>query len=222
MSQISRFLLSSVGQKILMALTGLLLIGFLVIHLSANLLVFESPDAYNAYSHKLISNPLIYVAEAILLLLFLAHLVTGIIVYRRNSDARPTAYQKKTWARHGSHKSIASTTMILSGLVVLVFVPLHIWTFKFGTYYASTAHPEERDLYRLVIETFHEPLYVLWYVVAMVIIGAHLWHGFGSAFQSSGIYYRKGFRRFGQVLAIVLAGGFLLIPVIVYFMGGRL
>jgi succinate dehydrogenase / fumarate reductase cytochrome b subunit len=215
-----RFLSTSIGRKVLMGLTGLLLIGFLVAHLAGNLLVFVGRDAFNDYSHELVSNPLIYVAELGLLVLFVGHFVSGITVWQRNRAARPTRYQKKVRAGHTSHKSLASTTMIVSGLVVLAFVPLHLKTFKFGTYYASKADPHIRDLYQLVIEAFQSPLLVAWYVVAMIVIGFHLWHGFGSGFESLGLAYKKPLRRAGQVLAVVLATGFLVIPLVIFFTGG--
>lgn len=222
MSLVVRFLTSSVGRKVLMALTGLLLIGFLIVHMSGNLLIFSSAEAFNEYSHKLISNPLIYVAEFALLVLFVAHFLSGILVTLNNWAARPEPYVRKEAAGYTSHKTVSSATMIWTGIVVLVFVPLHIYTFKFGTYYASATDPKVRDLYRLVIEDFQNPLLVAWYVVAMVLVGFHLWHGFGSAFESLGMAYRKPLRRFGQLLAVVLAGGFLIIPVVIYMMGGKL
>lgn len=204
-----------------MGLTGLLLIGFLVSHLAGNLLVFVGPKPFNDYSHALISNPLIYLAEIGLLALFIAHFVSGISVWLRNRAARPTRYAKKARAGGTSHKSLASTTMIVSGLIVLVFVPLHLKTFKYGTHYASTSDPHVRDLYRLVLEAFQSPLLVAWYVVAMIIIGFHLWHGFGSGFESLGLAYKKPLRRAGQALAVVLAGGFLLIPLVIFMTGAQ-
>jgi succinate dehydrogenase / fumarate reductase cytochrome b subunit len=135
MSPLARLLTSSIGRKLLMAATGLLLIAFLVVHLTGNLLIFVGPDAFNGYSHALVSNHLIYLAEFSLLTLFVLHLASGIAVTRANRAARPQGYAVKRGARHTSNKSLASTTMILSGLVVLVFVPLHILTFKFGAWY---------------------------------------------------------------------------------------
>jgi succinate dehydrogenase / fumarate reductase cytochrome b subunit len=219
MARIAKFLTSSIGRKMLMAATGLLLLVFLVFHLEGNLLLYAGPEVFNEHSHELISNPLVYVAELGLIVLFVAHFVSGILVYRGSAAARPEPYQHKRWAGHTSHRTWASTTMILSGLVVLVFVPVHLWTFKFGRYYASAAHPEMRDLYKLVIEEFHKPGYVVWYVFAMVVIGFHLWHGFGSAFESLGVHYRKTLRRFGEALAVLVAAGFLSIPIAVYFLG---
>jgi succinate dehydrogenase / fumarate reductase cytochrome b subunit len=123
--------------------------------------------------------------------------------------------------RRWSHKTIASTTMILSGLVVLVFVPIHLYTFKFGPRYPAAVNPNVRDLYRLVAEIFGDPRYVAWYAFAMAVIGFHLWHGFGSAFQSLGVTNRGMLYRFGQLLAVILAGGFLGIPVAIFLTGGR-
>ena len=88
MSSIASFLSSSIGRKALMALTGLLLIGFLVVHLTGNLLILKSPETFNHYSHTLISNPLVYLAEAILLILFVAHLLSGITVTLQNRDRK--------------------------------------------------------------------------------------------------------------------------------------
>lgn len=223
MSPILRLLASTVGRKVLMGLTGLLLIGFLAVHLAGNLLVFSSAEKFNHYSELLLSNPLIVVAELGLLALFVIHLLFGITVTLNNWKARgQTPYQVQQWARHTSHKSLASTTMIYTGIVLLVFVPLHVWTFKYGTFYASVSDPHIRDLHRLVIEVFGQPVWVAGYVAAMAIIGFHLWHGFGSAFESLGVRHRKPLRWVGQIIALVLAGGFLLIPVLVFFMGETL
>lgn len=222
MSRVLKFVAGPIGQKVLMGLTGLAMIGFLVTHMSANLLVFVGPGAYNAYSHALTSNPLIYVAEAGLVLLFLTHLVSGIRVWLRNRAARPAGYDTKKRAGHTSHKSLASTTMILTGIVLLVFVPLHIRMFKFGAYYEAPGEPGVRDLHRLVIEDFQNPILVAWYVLAMGVVGFHLWHGFGSAFDSLGVAHRRGIWRTGRIVALAIAGGFMLVPIVVFLTGGRL
>jgi len=214
---------SSIGRKALMAVTGLLLIGFLIAHVSANLLILFDAEAFNAYSHKLISNPLIYIAELGLLALFVAHLGAGIITERRNRAARPIAYGTKQNAGHTSRKTLASSTMIFSGALALLFVPLHIWGFKFGAYYESTTHPGTRDLARLVIEEFQSPLLVGWYVFAMIVIGFHAFHGIGSAFESLGVTLnqRAWLKNGGRALALVIFGGFIVIPLTIhFFMGG--
>ncbi len=204
-----------------MGVTGLALIGFLVTHLAGNFLLFAGPKTFNHYSHTLTSNPLIYLAEAVLLGLFLAHFASGLMVTLRNKGARPVPYQAEGNSGRPSRRDWASQTMIVSGLVVAVFVPLHVWGFKFGRYYASP-EPGVRDLHRLVVETFQNPGWVLWYVFAMSVIGFHLWHGFGSSFESLGVRWRRVLSIACKVGAIVIAGGFLAIPLLVYIQhGGR-
>ena len=209
---------SSIGTKFLIAFTGLALFGFLVTHLAGNLLILAGPGAFNAYSHKLISNPLIYVAEAGLALLFVVHIWKTVGNYVRNRGARPVAYEVKKPAGHTSRKTLSSTWMIFSGTMILIFLVLHIKTLKFGAYYAS-AEPGVRDIYRLTVETFNKPGYVIWYVVAMILVGMHLRHGIASALQSLGAF-PDGMKRkvltAGAIVAVLIAGGFALIPVWVY------
>jgi len=212
-----RLLTSDIGRKLLMGASGLLLLAFLVVHVSGNLILFAGREPFNAYSHKLITNPLIYLAEIGLLVLFVAHFVSGILVTLGNRAARPARYVVKRGAGGASHRSLSSASMILSGIFVLAFVPLHLWTFKYGPQYVASGDPAVRDLYRLVIEEFHEPLEVAWYVGAMLVIGMHLWHGFGSGFESLGVSGGSGLRRVGQVLAIGITVGFIVVPIAVYF-----
>jgi succinate dehydrogenase / fumarate reductase cytochrome b subunit len=219
-SQIVSFVTSSIGKKLVMAITGLLMIGFLITHMSANLLVIFDGAAYNEYSHALISNPLIYIAEFGLLALFVGHFLSGLAVTLRNRRARPIQYGAKNPAGHTSRKSLASTTMILSGIVLLVFVPLHILTFKFGAWYDSAANPDVRDLHRLVLEEFQRPVFVVWYLAALTVLGAHSWHGFGSAFESLGVAQRTWIRGAGKTLTALLWAGFCAVPIYVYFFVG--
>ncbi|HEX7086202.1 MAG TPA: succinate dehydrogenase cytochrome b subunit [Vicinamibacterales bacterium] len=216
------FLSTSVGSKYLIAFTGLALVGFLILHLAGNLLVFASPQAFNDYSESLISNPLIIPAELGLLAIFVLHVFKAVRLFLGARRARPTPYAQKQWAGHTSRKSWASTTMILSGTFLLLFVPFHLKTFKYGPHYEAPGG--QRDLFRLVAEVFSDPGYVVFYVVSMVIIGFHLWHGVSSAFQSMGID-RTGLapklRRFGWILAIVIAGGFITIPLYFLLVGAR-
>lgn len=208
----------TIGTKILIALTGLALFGFLIVHLAGNLLVLAGPDAFNAYSHKLISNPLIYLAEAGLALLFVLHVWKTVGSYARNRAARPARYEMKRPAGHTSRKTLSSTWMIVSGTTILVFLVLHLKTFKFGTYYAAS-EPGVRDIYRLTVEIFQRPGYVIWYVVAMVLVGMHLRHGITSALQSLGAIPERLTRKVliaGAIVAIAIAGGFALLPVYVY------
>jgi succinate dehydrogenase / fumarate reductase, cytochrome b subunit len=213
------FFNSSVGSKYLIALSGLSLIGFLILHLAGNLLVFVSPETFNGYSDKLIHNPLLIPAELGLLALFLLHVFKTVALWLGSRDARPNRYVRTKWAGHNSRKSVASTTMILSGSFLFVFVLLHLITFKYGPHYLTASHPGERDLYRLVVEVFSKPGYVVFYVISMVIVGFHLWHGASSAFQSLGIDQgglAPKIRAAGWGLAVLIAGGFLIIPLWVF------
>lgn len=216
------FLSSSVGSKYLVAISGLSLVGFLVLHLAGNLFVYVSPEIFNEYSDRLIRNPLLIPAEIALLALFFLHVYKTVRLWVGARDARPHRYAKNDWAGHTSRKSWASTTMILSGTFLFVFVPLHISTFKYGAHYLVEGEPGVRDLYRLVVEVFSRPGYVLFYVVSMVVVGFHLWHGVSSAGQSMGLSAPRASARLrvtGWVLAVVIAGGFLSIPLWVYFFG---
>jgi succinate dehydrogenase / fumarate reductase cytochrome b subunit len=220
MSSRPSFFSSTVGSKIIIALTGLLLFGFLITHLAGNLNLFAGPDAFNGYTHKLESlKPLLYVAEIGLLAIFLVHVVKTLAITRRNSLARPAKYEEKRWAGHTSRKSWASTTMWISGLFVLLFVVIHIRTFKYGAWYVDplTGH---RDLYRLVAEIYQSPLHVAFYVVAMIVVGLHLNHGISSAAQSLGVGSPRLGRSLvigGRILAILIAGGFAVLPLYMYF-----
>jgi succinate dehydrogenase / fumarate reductase cytochrome b subunit len=220
MSSRPSFFSSSVGSKILIGLTGLLLFGFLISHLLGNLTLFGGAPAFNAYAHKLESlGPLVYLAEAGLIAIFLLHIVKTMLNYRRNAAARPKGYQEKRWAGHTSRKSWASTTMALTGLFILFFVVVHVRTFKFGPWYIDpeTGH---RDLFRLVAEIYSNPLYVFFYVGAMVLIGMHLNHGISSAAQSLGLSnqrYGRGLVLGGRVLAVLIAGGFAVLPLFMYY-----
>ena len=159
---------TSVGSKILIALTGLGLGVFLIAHLAGNLLFLAGPEAFNEYSHKLISNPLIYLAEAGLLAIFVLHLLKAVGGFMANQAARPQAYAAKRWAKTKnpkSRKSFASSTMIVTGTIILLFVVTHLFTFKFGPVYETPAGL--RDLYRLQVEVFSNPGYVGFYLLAM-------------------------------------------------------
>lgn len=210
MSLVQSFAKSSVGKKQVMALTGLALCGFLVTHLLGNLLILLGPDAFNLYAYKLTSNPAIYVAEAILVLLFLSHLGMALKLTIENKLARPVGYYKRVPTGRGS--TFASSTMPITGLIILVFLVTHLINFKYGTYYSTSVDGQEmRDLYRVVVEYFANPAYVAWYVVAMIAAGIHTSHGFWSSFQSLGFSHGKyncSIKFISKVYGIVIALGF--------------
>lgn len=213
---------SSIGTKLLIAFSGLCLFVFLIAHLSGNLLFLLGPDPFNEYSHHLVSNPLIYVAELGLLAVFLLHVFKTVWMFIGNQIARPTRYAKRTWAKRKSsrsRKSVASSSMIVTGTITLLFIVTHLATFKFGTYYQTSAGI--RDLYRLQLEVFSHPGYVVFYLVCMTIIFLHLWHGLSSAAQSFGIDHPTWTPRIvalGRMLAIVIAGGFFVLPIYTFLL----
>ena len=218
----SRAFSSSIGSKLLIALTGLGLSVFLIAHLSGNLLFIVGPNAFNEYSHALVSNPLIYPIEIGLLLVFLLHIYKTVRLVASSREARPVRYARKERAGYPSRKGLASSTMIVTGLIVLAFVILHLRAFKFGAWYET---PEGvRDLYRLQLEIFSNPASVGFYMLCMVLIGFHLWHGLSSAAQSIGIdhpSYTPKILWLGRTLAVLIAGGFFMLPLYTYFFGGR-
>jgi len=214
---------SSIGSKFLIAFTGLSLIVFLIAHLAGNLLFIAGKDAFNEYSHKLISNPLVYVAEFGLLAVFVLHIFKTVAMVAGSYAARPHGYAKRKWAKtknDRSRKSVSSSTMILTGTITLLFVVTHLITFKFGTYYET---PEGiRDLYRLQLAVFSNPYYVAFYIVAMIVILFHLWHGASSAMQSLGLNNPTWAPRFilgGRILAFVLGFGFAILPIYTFMLG---
>jgi succinate dehydrogenase / fumarate reductase, cytochrome b subunit len=219
-SSFRRVLSSTVGTKLLIGLTGLGLFVYLITHLAGNALIFAGPDAFNAYAHALISNPLIVPIEIGLLLLFLIHIYKTIANYVKNQAARPSGYAEKKLAGHTSRKGVASSTMIVTGVIVALFVIIHVKQFRFGSYYQTVADAGVRDLYRTEIEVFSNPFWVAFYVIATLLAGVHLRHGIASGFQSLGFdhpLYTRRLTAWSLVLAIVIAGGLAAIPVWVYF-----
>ena len=220
---LNKTLSSSIGSKFLIAFTGLSLLVFLIAHLAGNLLFIAGPDAFNEYSHKLISNPLVYVAELGLLVIFALHIIKTVGLVAGGYSARPQRYAKRRWAKtknDASRKSVSSSTMIVTGTITLLFVVTHLITFKFGTYYET---PEGiRDLYRLQLAVFSNPAYVAFYIVAMIVIIFHLWHGATSAMQSFGINsptWTPRLTLMGRGLAVILGLGFAALPIYTFFQG---
>ena len=211
---------SSVGTKILIGVTGLALFLYLVIHVAGNLLVFLGPAFFNKYAFTLEANPLIPVIEVGLLLIFLVHVYKTVKMFLANQQARPVNYARKAYAGPPSRKSLASSTMIASGLWLLVFVIVHVKAFRYGTEYEWAAGG--RDLYRLEMENFRSPLVVGFYVLSMFVVGSHLWHGISSGFQSLGID-RPAWTRIvlpaGKVIAVLIASGFIVIALWAHFAG---
>jgi len=209
---------SSVGTKILIGVTGFALFLYLLIHIAGNLLVFFGPEVFNQYAYVMEErNPLLPVIEILLLLVFLVHVYKTVTMFLRNRGARPVRYQKKKYAGPPSRKSLASATMIVSGLWLLAFLIVHVKAFRFSPVYPWGEGG--RDLYRQEMENLSNPFVVGFYIVSMVIVGSHLWHGISSSLQSLGVDHPKWTPRFltaGKVFAATIAGAFIVIAVWVF------
>jgi succinate dehydrogenase / fumarate reductase cytochrome b subunit len=201
-----------------MALTGLLLFGFLVMHLAANLMLYVSPEKYNLYGHTLTKNPLIYVAEVGLVLLFLYHIVDAITLKLGELKSRP----QENEVREALGKStVYSRTMIWSGLAILVFVIIHVATFKFGRHIPVEVDGQTiRDLYALVKEKFANPWYSGFYVAMMILLGFHLAHALQSSLRTLGFAERRWLRAakiLSLLVALLFTVGFGSMPIYFYF-----
>ena len=214
--------LSSIGKKQVMALTGLALCGFLVAHLTGNLLIFVGPEAFNTYAHTLTSTALIYPAEAVLLAIFLTHIGLAIALVRENRIARGQRYYLKRPTGRGAN--FASTTMPYTGVIILIFLIFHLLHFKYGTDYRIVhSGVEMRDMYRLLLEYFQSKMNVASYIVAQIVVGIHVSHGFSSAFQSLGFNHPSHtpcLKRAGKIFAIAIAMGFSSLPIYLHLQGG--
>lgn len=208
------FVNSSIGKKILVALAGLLLTGFLVAHLAGNLLIYAGEGAFNQYAAAMEENEaLLAIAEIGLVALFLGHIVLSLWARRQSAQARPVGYAMQ--ASKGG-RTLPSRTMLLTGLLTLAFLVVHIRTFKFGA--------KTDGLYRLVMGWFANPLYAGFYVLAMGGLSLHLSHGFQSACQTLGLNHPKYtplIKKTGYGLALLLAAGFASLPIYGLMAQGR-
>ncbi len=177
----------SIGSKVLMAVTGLFLWVFLVGHLAGNTLIYFGPEGFNSYAHKLHSTPLLIWSVRILMLVsFPVHVFTAIRTTQAARAARPVAYAfgNKSPAR------LSSTTMALSGLVVLAFIGYHLAQFT----WRATGLPlgaESLTPYQMVVDGFRQPAIVGFYVLGVLLLAMHLSHGLYSMFQHLGIAGRR-------------------------------
>lgn len=205
--------------KLLIGVTGLALFLYLITHIAGNALIFFGADTFNQYAHILTSNPLIPVVEIGLLLIFLVHVYKAATMFLGNQRARPVKYVMKKSQGAPSRRTFASQTMIVSGLWLLVFIVIHVKAFKYGLDYETASGV--RDLYRVELENFSSPIAVVFYILSMLVVGSHLWHGASSAFQSLGLDFPRWtprIRAFGKVASAVIAGGFIVIVLWVHFM----
>ena len=219
MNWVVSFAKSSIGAKALVALTGFLLVGFVVQHMVAHLQMFGGPEVYNAYAAGLKSlGPLLWVARLGLLGVFVLHIATAVRLQAMNKAARPVTYQSKK----SQASSLASRSMLLGGALLLLFVLYHLGHFTIGL-----TNPEfltlkdaagRHDAYRMTVLGFQHVALVVLYIAAMGVLSLHLSHGVSSMFQTLGLNhprYRPLIEWVGPVIAGVTFLGYITIPIAV-------
>lgn len=220
---------SQIGKKLLTGVTGIGLMLFIVGHLLGNLQLFIGPEMFNSYGHKLESlGPLLYIVELGLIAFFLSHAALGVSIYLKKKKAKPVTYAVQKSAGGASKQSASSKSMMVTGSIILLFTIMHVITFKYGPgvkegYTQVVNGVEVRDIYRLVVEKFTNPLYAFGYVAIMLLLGTHLRHGFWSAFQSLGTMNKKyspAIYTLSAVFAAFIALGFLVLPLWIFFTKG--
>ena len=220
MNRVRALLLSSIGRKVVMAVTGLLLLGFLVVHLIGNLYVFEGREPLNGYAAWLKSNPLLWPARFALLAAFALHVWIGVSLARANRAARPVAYRRKLVEPAATR---VSRSMVVTGLLVLAFVIFHLAHFTWGWIlpeaHAMVDAQGRHDVYGMVRAGLGTPWIAAAYVVAMAVLALHLAHAGQSLLQTLGVRFEPSNRLVrGAAFAVValLAAGNLALPALVF------
>lgn len=219
----SRMMQSTVGRKLVMAVTGAALVGFVLVHLAGNLAAFAGQDAMNSYAVGLRKlGPLLWIARIGLLVFVINHIMLGIQLTARNKGARKRDYAERRWLA----TSTASRLMAVGGVVLLLFILFHLAHYTFGwvqggTFAGNNLDPQGRpDVYGMLVAGFSNAGIAIAYVVAMGFLGMHLAHGASSMLQTLGLNHPKYnglFRKLGPALGVLLALGFASLPLGVLF-----
>ena len=242
MSWVKNTFTSSIGRKVTMSITGLFLVSFLIVHLIGNFQLFyaDSGKAFNAYTYFMTNSPIIRVAELILVAGFVLHIVQSALLTKDNKKARPVEYAYK---KKAPGVNIFSKYMGASGTVVLIFLVVHLqnfwYRFKFGAPDQIVYTPDGPqvvtqaelaqmggtyqaygNMYDIVVRTFKEEWWIsILYIVAIILLGFHLNHGFQSAFRTLGLQHKKytpAVEALGVAISVLIPLGFITFPI--YFM----
>lgn len=226
MVPLKRLFSSTLGRKYLMGASGMALVLFLVIHLLGNLTLYaKTGDPMNTYAARLHALGIgLVVLEIGLAATILLHIVTAFQVTFTSKAARPIGYESPKSKGGPTKNTVGSRNMIITGIVLMVFLIVHIAQFRFGPeiedgYTATVDGLMVHDIYRVVVEAFVQPKWVAFYVGCMAFLGFHLRHGYWSAFQSLGLInprWSKPIHLLGLLIALLLAFGFLFIPIYIY------
>ena len=216
MSWLKHAVRNPIGAKVLMAITGTMLTGFLVAHISGNLLIFFGPQAINNYAEGLRQFPaVLWAARAGLLVAFVTHIYFAAYVTMGNRAARPQPYAFSNTVQ----ATLASRSMVLTGLVMLAFIIFHLAHFTWRITDSEISAMGEFDVYQMVIRGFRQPMVAGSYLIAMVAIGLHLSHGIASVFQTLGLNhprYNRAVRFAGPAIGVGIALLFASIPLSIY------
>ncbi len=207
---------SSIGRKFFAGLSGLALVGFLVMHLIGNLNLYVSPEAMDAYGHFLhVEIPGFLAIEYGLLAIFLIHMAFVLTAVARNRAARPSRYAVSASKRGSGASSLASKTMALSGVTLIVFLVVHVAQLRLRI---GGPSEEEMGIGLYVIDTLSHPGVAALYIAGALLAGWHVFHGFQSAFRSIGVGHPKymgPLMRLGMALGVVIGVGFALFPILI-------
>ena len=213
MSWLIRTFGSSIGKKLLMAITGLSFMGFLGAHLAGNLTLYRGGAAFNTYAEKLHSlGPILIVFELGLLAFALIHVTTGIILFVQNLKARSVPYEND---RREGGRTLSSVAMPYTGFIILVFVIFHLINFSF-------VDKSQRTIFEIVSSAFANPVYMIVYVFVMIVVALHIRHGLWSAFQTLGANhpkYMSAVMVLSLIISLVFGLGFGLLPIYLWVSG---
>ncbi len=224
MSWVSKTLNSTLGRKLLMALTGLFLVFFLIGHVTGNMLLFKDDggQAFNEYAKFMTTNQFVQILSILTYVSVLAHVVVSVLLTIRNRNARPIGYGQRNAS---ANSSWSSRNMGILGTIILVFLAVHLQGFWYQMHWGDLPYvnydgEEYKNLYEVVVFAFQELWIVLFYVISMVFLAFHLSHGFASAFQSLGIRHNKytpAIKTLGLIFSIVVPALFASMPIYIYF-----
>ena len=221
----STLTMASISKKVITALAGLFLITFLAVHLSTNLLMLrpDNGEAFRQAVDFLATNPLIMVMEIVLFAGFAIHILLALIVTFKNWSARPVGYK----VAQKSYTYFMSKSMFQTGVIVFIFLLLHLWHFfaiKVGLNPMPDMMGDKHDFYPLAVHLFRQPLFSVFYLISFIFLGFHLNHALQSGFQTLGLNHNKytpAVKVISAVYAIIVSVGFSVIPVyfLIFFKG---
>lgn len=213
---------SSIAKKQIVALTGFLLILFIITHLGGNLFIYAGPAVFNSYAHKLHSlGPLLLIPRSLLFIIFMVHITLIHILVIQNIKAKG-GFKRYAIEQAVGKRTLSERFILWSGLYILVFVVFHILNFALADQHGplSFLYGKSYGLYGIVFNYFTDPLHDFLYIVAMFFLGLHLSHGVQSIIQTSGFRpkWAHVFQKCSNYFAIIMAVGFSSIPVYVYWL----